>query len=121
MSRWGFNWFPAYRATGARIEYIAADWQEVRVRVPLNRRTRNYAGTIFGGSMYAAADPIYMVMLIKLLGPGYEVWDKAAAIRSAGPADRRFALPSGSTTRNWWQSGARLLRPARAIASTSSI
>jgi hypothetical protein len=30
MSRWGFNWFPAYRANGARIEYIAADWQEVR-------------------------------------------------------------------------------------------
>jgi hypothetical protein len=24
-ARWGFNWFPAYRGTGARIEYVAAD------------------------------------------------------------------------------------------------
>ena len=35
--------------------------------------------------MYAAVDPIYMVMLIKLLGPGYEVWDKAATIRFRQP------------------------------------
>lgn len=85
LSRWGFNWFPAYRSTGARIEYIAADWREVRIRLPLNWRTRNYVGTIFGGSMYAALDPIYMVMLIKLLGSRFEVWDKAAAIRFRRP------------------------------------
>lgn len=85
VKRWGFNWFPAYRSTGARIEYIAADWQEVRIRLPLNWHTRNYVGTIFGGSMYASVDPIYMVMLIKLLGPGYEVWDKAATMRFRQP------------------------------------
>ena len=85
LSRWGFNWFPAYRSTGGRIEYIAADWQELRIRLPLSRRTRNYVGTIFGGSMYGALDPIYMVMLIKLLGSGFEVWDKAATIRFRRP------------------------------------
>ena len=31
LYRWGFNFFPAYRGTGARITYIAADWREVRV------------------------------------------------------------------------------------------
>jgi hypothetical protein len=31
---------------------------EVRVRVPLGWRTRNYVGTIFGGSMYGAVDPL---------------------------------------------------------------
>lgn len=91
MARWGFNWFPAYRGTGARIEYIAADWREVRVRLPLSRRTRNYVGTIFGGSLYGAVDPIYMIMLIKVLGPSYEVWDKAASIR--------FRRPGRSTLR----------------------
>jgi hypothetical protein len=54
VTRWGFNWFPAYRGTGARIDYIASDWREVRIRLPLSRRTRNYVGTIFGGSMYGA-------------------------------------------------------------------
>ena len=63
----------------------AGDWSEVRVRLPLNWRSRNYVGTIFGGSMYGAIDPIFMIMLIKLLGPGYTVWDKEAKIRFRKP------------------------------------
>ncbi|MGH7516475.1 MAG: DUF4442 domain-containing protein [Gemmatimonadales bacterium] len=85
LARWGFNWFPAYRGTGARITHIASDWREVRVRLPLGWRTRNYVGTIFGGSMYGAVDPVYMLMLIKTLGPGYVVWDKAATIQFRRP------------------------------------
>jgi len=85
FDRWRLNWFPAYRATGARITYIADDWLEVRVRLPLTWRTRNYVGTIFGGSLYGAVDPIYMVMLIRALGPEYVVWDQAATIRFLRP------------------------------------
>lgn len=80
-----FNLFPAYFGSGARITYLAPDWREVRVEVPLSWRTRNYVGTIFGGSMYAAVDPVYMMMLIKVLGPGYVVRDKAASIRFRKP------------------------------------
>jgi hypothetical protein len=83
--RWGFNFFPAYRGTGGRVTYIAGDWHEVRIKVPLSWRTRNYVGTIYGGSMYGAVDPIYMVMLINILGPEYVVWDKAASIRFKKP------------------------------------
>jgi acyl-coenzyme A thioesterase PaaI-like protein len=85
ITRWGFNLIPAWRGTGARVTYISADWREVRVRLPLNWRTRNYVGTIFGGSLYAAADPIYMIMLIRNLGRSYTVWDKAATIRFRKP------------------------------------
>jgi acyl-coenzyme A thioesterase PaaI-like protein len=95
LARWGFNWFPAYRGTGARIEYVASDWREVRIRLPLSWRSRNYVGTIYGGSLYGAVDPIYMIMLIKILGPGYEVWDKAATIR--------FKKPGRSTLRAHFQ------------------
>ncbi len=101
LRRWGFNFFPAYRGTGARITYIAADWREIRIKLPLNWRTRNYVGTIYGGSMYAAVDPIYMIMLIKLLGPGYVVWDKAASIRFRKPGKRtltaRFVVDEAET------------------------
>lgn len=83
--RWLINWFPAYRGTGARVTYIAGDWSEMRIRVPLSWRTRNYVGTIFGGSMYGAIDPMYMLMLIKILGPDCVVWDKAATIRFRRP------------------------------------
>lgn len=96
LLRWGFNLFPAYWATGARIEYIAHDFREIRVRLPLSLRTRNYVGTIFGGSMYAAVDPVYMLMLIRTLGPEYVVWDKSASIRFRKPGRStlfaRFAL-----------------------------
>lgn len=84
-ARWAFNWFPAYRGTGARVEYIAADWREVRVRLPLSWRTRNYVGTIFGGSLYGAIDPMYMLMFMQQLGPDFVVWDKAATIRFLKP------------------------------------
>ena len=83
--RWGFNLFPAYCATGARITYISRDFREVHVRLPLSWQTRNYVGTIFGGSMYAAVDPVYMLMLIKNLGPDYVVWDKSACINFKKP------------------------------------
>lgn len=35
--------------------------------------------------MYGAVDPIYMVMFIRLLGPDYIVWDKAASIEYKKP------------------------------------
>lgn len=83
--RWGFNLFPAYRGTGGRVRYISDDFREVHVEIPLSWRTRNYVGTIYGGSIYGAVDPIYMLMLIKILGPEYIVWDKAAKIRFRKP------------------------------------
>lgn len=85
LVRWRFNLFPAYRGTGARVTYVAADWSDIRIELPLSWRTRNYVGTIFGGSLYGAVDPMYMIMLIRLLGRDYVVWDKAATIRFRKP------------------------------------
>jgi acyl-coenzyme A thioesterase PaaI-like protein len=85
MLRWRFNLFPAYRGTGARVTYIASDFREARVKLPLSWRTRNYVGTIFGGSLYGAVDPLFMILLIRILGPAYTVWDKAATIRFLRP------------------------------------
>lgn len=85
IDRLKFNIFPAYRGSGGRVTYISHDFREMRVKIPLNWRTRNYVGTIYGGSMYAAIDPIYMLMLIKNLGPDYVVWDRAAKIRFRKP------------------------------------
>jgi acyl-coenzyme A thioesterase PaaI-like protein len=79
------NFYPPFRGTGAWVTYIADDWSEMRVRIPLSWRTRNYVGTIFGGSLYAGLDPHFMFMLMHRLGPGYLVWDKAAAIRFRRP------------------------------------
>ena len=82
---WSFYLFGCYRGTGGTLKYIAEDWSEVRLELPLSWRTRNYVGTIFGGSLYAAVDPIYMLMLIRRLGPEFIVWDKAASIQFKKP------------------------------------
>ena len=85
IDRLKFNFFPAYRGTGTWVVYIADDYREIRVKIPLSWRTRNYVGTIYGGSMYGGIDPIYMLMLIKTLGKDYIVWDKAGKIRFKRP------------------------------------
>lgn len=85
LLRFGFNLHPGYRGTGARITYIARDKSEVHVKLPLNWRTRGKSGAIFGGCLYAAIDPIFVVMLTHRLGRDYAVWDKAATIQFKKP------------------------------------
>ena len=80
-----FNFFPAYRGTGGRVVAISHDFKKVKIKLPLNWRSRNYVKTIYGGSIYGAVDPMYMLMLIKILGNDYIVWDKAATIRFIKP------------------------------------
>lgn len=84
-TRWFFNLYPPFWGSGVRVTYLAGDWSEVHVELRLNWFTRNYVGTIFGGSMYTAADPFYMVMLVNRLGRDYIVWDKSATIRFLKP------------------------------------
>ncbi|WP_374339285.1 DUF4442 domain-containing protein [Leeia sp.] len=84
----GFNWFPAIRRTGGRITHVSPDVRHVRVTLPLNWRTRNINGTLFGGSMFAITDPIYMSLLYFNLGNDYVVWDKEGSIRFKRPGKR---------------------------------
>jgi hypothetical protein len=59
--RWKMFLFPSYASSGVRVTFISEDWHEVHLKLPLNLWTRNYVGTIFGGSMYSAIDPVYML------------------------------------------------------------
>jgi len=72
--------FPAYRRTGARITYVAPDFHEVHIKIPSNWKTRNHMGITWGGGLYSALDPIYGVMLYKILGGQYRVIDRTASI-----------------------------------------
>jgi acyl-coenzyme A thioesterase PaaI-like protein len=85
LYRLAFNFFPAFRATGARVIYIAEDRRKLRIKLPLNFRTRNIHGTLFGGAMYAATDPLYAILVKAALGPDFIIWDKSGAIRYKKP------------------------------------
>lgn len=83
--KWRINAYPCFRGTGGRVTYISRDFRDWEVKLPLNRRTRNIWGTIFGGSLYASVDPIYGVMLAMLVGSEYVVWAKTAVVRFRKP------------------------------------
>jgi acyl-coenzyme A thioesterase PaaI-like protein len=85
LRRLAFNFFPAFRATGARVIYISEDMRKLRIKLPLNLRTRNIHGTLFGGAMYAATDPLYAILVKVALGSGHIVWDRAGSIRYKKP------------------------------------
>ncbi len=84
IKRIAFNYFPAVWASGGRYTYASDDMRELHLKLPLNLRSRNFVGTIFGGSMFSATDPMYFMLLIKNL-KGYIIWDKASSIRFTKP------------------------------------
>ncbi|GAB5472274.1 MAG: DUF4442 domain-containing protein [Maribacter sp.] len=75
-----------YRRSTGRIIDVSEDLLQVRIKLPLSYKNRNYVNSIFGGSMFASVDPIPMVQLIQLLGSNYVVWDKSAEIFFKRPA-----------------------------------
>jgi acyl-coenzyme A thioesterase PaaI-like protein len=79
-----------YRRTTAKLIEVSDDLHKVVISLNLNWRNRNYAGSIFGGSMLAATDPIYMIQLIEILGENYVVWDKSVEARYRKPAKSKI-------------------------------
>ena len=80
-----FNLWPPLMGAGIRVTRIQADWRELDVEMRLRWWNANYVGTHYGGSLYSITDPFFMVMLIRILGSDYIVWDKAASIRFRRP------------------------------------
>ena len=86
LFRYGFNLSPMYRRSTARIRTVSEDFLEIKIKLPISYKNRNNVNTIFGGSMFAAVDPVPMVQLMELLGKDYVVWDKSAEIFFKRPA-----------------------------------
>jgi len=61
--------------------------------------------------MYGALDPIFMIMLMRTLGPDFVVWDKAATIR--------FLRPGRTTLRATFRLSETLLAEVRDDARAS--
>jgi acyl-coenzyme A thioesterase PaaI-like protein len=84
--KYGFNFSPMYRRSTGKIIEVSDDLHFVKIKIPLSYKNKNYVGTIFGGSMLSATDPIYMIQLIHILDDRYVVWDKAASVNYKRPA-----------------------------------
>ncbi|WP_445722422.1 DUF4442 domain-containing protein [Flavobacterium sp.] len=75
-----------YRRSCGKLFFVSDDLHVVKVKIPLNYKNRNYVGSMFGGSLFSATDPIYMIQLMNILGSDYVVWDKSTDIRFRRPA-----------------------------------
>jgi acyl-coenzyme A thioesterase PaaI-like protein len=82
---------------GAGIRSHSIDESTVEVEMKLTVFNRNLVGVHFGGSLYAMCDPWFMLILMRLLGRDYIVWDKAASIQfkkpGRGRVKARFHIP----------------------------
>jgi len=79
------NLWPPHWGTGISVASVARDWRRCEVRMKQRAYNMNAFGTHFGGSLYAMCDPYYALLLIPLLGRGYAIWDRAAAIDFVKP------------------------------------
>ncbi len=84
--KYGFNLSPMYRRSTGRIINVSDDLLNVQIKIKLSYKNSNYVGSIFGGSLFSATDPIFMIQLLNILDKNYVVWDKAASIKFKRPA-----------------------------------
>lgn len=84
--KYGFNLSPMYRRSTGRIINVSEDLLNVQIQIKLSYKNSNYVGSIFGGSLFSATDPIFMIQLLNILDKNYVVWDKAASIKFKRPA-----------------------------------
>ncbi|AZJ36481.1 DUF4442 domain-containing protein [Tenacibaculum singaporense] len=83
--KYGFNISPMYRRSTGKINYVSEDLLKAQVKIPITYKNKNYVGSIFGGSLFSATDPVFMIQLINILGDTYVVWDKEASIKFKRP------------------------------------
>ena len=87
--------YPPFLPMRIKVLEISAGWRNVRILLPLNSRSRNPGGVMFGGYQAALADPIAALACARVF-PGYSVWTRAMSISfdHGGNSDleMRFAL-----------------------------
>lgn len=87
--RWMLNLYPPFFFQRVRVREVTRDFRRARVEVKRSPLNRNLNGSTFGGALYAAADPIYAVLLWQVFaheGQRVEAWTKEARIEFLLPA-----------------------------------
>jgi len=89
------NLYPPLLCQRIRILDIAPGFTACRVRVAKSVLTRNLFGTTFGGTIFAAADPIHAILYWQVFarrGRSVQAWLKSARIEYRKPAATALTL-----------------------------
>ena len=95
-AKWILNLYPPFLFNRIRIQSISSDFTDVKVIIKKSIWNKNLAGTIFGGTLFSAADPFIAVMYWQIFDIRFHkkiiVWLKSAEIHYKIPADSAISL-----------------------------
>lgn len=81
--KWVLNLYPPFFFNRIRILDVAPGCRGCRIRIKKSVFTRNLQGTIFGGTIFSAADPMHAILLWQILareGRVVQAWLRSARI-----------------------------------------
>ena len=95
--KWALRFYPPLLLQRIWIIEFKKDFKGIRVKIAKSLLNKNYNDSIFGGTLFCAADPFFPVMFHQIfLHKGYKVvaWSKSAEIQFLKPAatNMRFEL-----------------------------
>lgn len=73
------EWYPPFLFMGVKVIEMEHDLSHIRIRLPLNARSKNMGDCMFGGYQASLADPIAALACARRF-PGYSVWTRAMTI-----------------------------------------
>ena len=89
ISRMLINLYPPFLVNRVVVKYVSKDYQTVKVKIVKSIFNRNIQGSIFGGTIFSAADPFIALMYWQIFnhqGMFCEAWLKSARIDYLKPA-----------------------------------
>lgn len=83
------NLYPPFVANRVRVRSVTPDFRAATLHVRQSLFTRNLSGTTFGGSIFAAADPMHAVLYWQIFaheGTRLRIWLRSSSVRYLKPA-----------------------------------
>lgn len=95
FSKFLMNLYPPFLVSRIIVKFVSKDFRTVRVKIKKSFLNRNLQGSIFGGTIFSAADPFIALMywqILKRHGINCEAWLKSAKISYLKPADSSLTV-----------------------------
>ena len=91
--KWAMRFYPPFFFQGIWTKKIEKGFMGVEVKISKNLFNKNYNNSIFGGTIFSAADPFHVILFHQILKrKGYEIqlWSKHATIDYIKPGNNHL-------------------------------
>lgn len=85
------EWFPPFKFMGFKIRSVSADYRRFEATLPLRWYGLNLHGTMFGGFMASATDPLPAILCGRIF-PDHECWTRKHCIDFLKPGVTRLTI-----------------------------